>query len=353
MTAVKPAEAEHQPTAKTEMTKKTGWWADDASEPVRRNLGLVGVLVAIWIVGAITVPRIFIDPTQLWNNELIVLQQSAAIGVIAIGMTFVIIGGGIDLSVGALVALTSVWCTTQATQAFGPTGMVFTALLVGAIAGLVNGFLIAYGRVVAFIATLAMLVSARGLAQLISGKRTQRVNTENAAITNIAENRLLGIPYLVWILLVVGVIGWFLLNRTTFGRRTFAVGGNPEAARLAGINLRLHTMLLYGLSGICCGIGAVMVVAQATAGAPDHGDLYELDAIAAAIIGGTALAGGRGSIVGAILGVLVFKGITNLFIVNNLEQEYQLIVKGAIIIGAVLLQQFRVSSLPQFRKSPT
>jgi ribose transport system permease protein len=249
--------------------------------------------------------------------------------------------------------LTSVWCTTQATQEFGPTGMVFTALLVGTLAGLVNGFLIAYGRVVAFIATLAMLVSARGLAQLISGKRTQRVNTGNVTITDIAEKRFLDLPYLVWILLVVGVVGWILLNRTTFGRRTFAVGGNPEAARLAGINLKLHTMMLYGLSGLCCGIGAIMVVAQATAGAPDHGDLYELDAIAAAIIGGTALAGGRGSIVGAILGVLVFKGITNLFIVNNLEQEYQLIVKGAIIIGAVLLQQFRVGALTQFRKSST
>jgi ribose transport system permease protein len=356
MTSVKPAAEttpDGQPTAAAELTKKRGWWADDASEPVRRNLGLVGVLVAIWIVGAITVPRIFLDPEQLWNNWLIILQQSAAIGVIAIGMTFVIIGGGIDLSVGALVALSSVWCTTVATQEFGPTGMVFTAIVVGTIAGLVNGFLIAYGRVVAFIATLAMLVSARGLAQLISGKRTQRVTAENAAITNIAENRFLGIPILVWMLLVVGVIGWVLLNRTTFGRRTFAVGGNPEAARLAGINLRLHTMLLYGLSGLCCGIAAIMVVAQATAGAPDHGDLYELDAIAAAIIGGTALAGGRGSIVGAILGVLVFKGITNLFIVNNLEQEYQLIVKGVIIVGAVLLQQVNFSSLPQLRKSPT
>jgi ribose transport system permease protein len=327
------------------------WWADQAAEPVRRNIGLVGVLVAIWIVGAITVPRIFLDAGQLWDNELIVLQQSAAIGVIAIGMTFVIIGGGIDLSVGALVALASIWCTTQATQAFGPAGMVFAAVIVGTCAGLINGFLVAYGRVVPFIATLAMLVAARGLAQLISGKLTQRVNRENVAITDIAENRLLGVPILVWMLLVVGAIGWVLLNRTTFGRRTFAVGGNPEAARLAGINLRLHTMLLYGLSGLCCGIAALMVVAQATAGAPDHGDLYELDAIAAAIIGGTALAGGRGSIVGAILGVLIFKGITNLFIVNNLEQEYQLIVKGAIIVGAVLVQQFRVGTL-RLRPTP-
>jgi ribose transport system permease protein len=341
-----PAEQRPAPPARR-------WWSDDASEPVRRNLGLVAVLAAIWVVGAITVPRIFLDVGQLWQNELIVLQQSAAIGVIAIGMTFVIIGGGIDLSVGALVALTSIWCTTQATQAFGPGGMVFAALAVGTCAGLINGLLVAYGRIVPFIATLAMLVAARGLAQLISGKLTQRVNPENAAITNLAESRLLGVPILVWMLAVIGVAGWILLNRTTFGRRTFAVGGNPEAARLAGINLRVHTALLYALSGLCCGIAALMVVAQATAGAPDHGDLYELDAIAAAIIGGAALAGGRGSVVGAILGVLVFKGITNLFIVNNLEQEYQLIVKGAIIIGAVLLQQFRVGALRQLtRPSP-
>jgi len=328
-------------------------WADDAREPIRRNLGLVAVLVAIWVVGAATVPRIFLDAGQLWRNELIVLQQAAAIGVITVGMTFVIIGGGIDLSVGALVALASIWCTTQATQAFGPAGMVFAAVAVGTGAGLVNGVLVAYGRVVPFIATLAMLVAARGLAQLISGKLTQRVNPENAAVTDIAEHRLLGIPILAWMLVVAGAIGWVLLNRTTFGRRTFAVGGNAEAARLAGINVRLHTTLLYALSGLCCGIAALMVVAQATAGAPDHGELYELDAIAAAIIGGTALSGGRGSIVGAVLGVLVFKGITNLFIVNNLEQEYQLIVKGAIIVGAVLLQQLRVGALRQrARPSP-
>ena len=345
-----PAETAPEPAGAPTLDRRTGWWADDASEPVRRNLGLVVVLVAIWVVGAITVPRIFLHAGQLWDNELIVLQQSAAIGVIAIGMTFVIIGGGIDLSVGALVALTSVWCTTQATQAYGPAGMVFAALVVGTIAGLVNGFLIAYGRVVAFIATLAMLVAARGLAQLISGKRTQRVNIENVAITNIAENRILGIPILVWMLLVVGAIGWVVLNRTTFGRRTFATGGNPEAARLAGINLRLHTMLLYGLSGLCCGIAAIMLTSQATSAQAAMANLYELDAIAAAIIGGTLLSGGRGTIIGALFGVLVFSTITNLFAINNLSTEVQNMVKGGIIVAAVLIQQFRYRSLTQLLK---
>jgi ribose transport system permease protein len=260
-------------------------------------------------------------------------------------MTFVMISGGIDLSVGALVALTSVWCTTVATQEFGAAGMIFTALAVGTVAGAVNGLLIAYGRIVPFIATLAMLVAARGLAQKISGKLTQRVDPANGFVADLSVQKVFEIPALVLILLGVAALGWILLNRTTFGRRTFAIGGNAEAARLAGINIRRHTLLLYALSGLCCGIAAIIVVSLSSAGAADHGDLYELDAIAAAIIGGTALSGGRGTIVGAILGVIVFKGITNLFIVNNLEQEYQLIVKGAIIIGAVLVQQFRVTSL--------
>ena len=339
------AVAEPPPVADPPVPAKRSWWGGEGSEPVKRNLGLVGVLVAILAVGAITRPALFLDPTWLLNNELLVLTQASAIGIIAVGMTFVMIGGGIDLSVGALVALTSVWCTTVATQEFGSIGMVFTALVVGTIAGAVNGFLIAYGRLVPFIATLAMLVSARGLAQQISGKLTQRVDSANAFIRDLSFQKVLGIPVLVLIMLAVGVLGWVLLNRTTFGRRTFAIGGNAEASRLAGINIRRHTLFLYALSGLCCGIAAIVVVSLSSAGAADHGDLYELDAIAAAIIGGTALSGGRGTIVGSLLGVVVFKGITNLFIVNNLEQEYQLIVKGAIIVGAVLVQQFRVSSL--------
>lgn len=332
-------------------TTSSSWWRSDGAEPVKRNLVLVGVLVAIFVVGMMTRPDLFLDPAWVWNNELLILTQASAIGVITVGMTFVMISGGIDLSVGALVALTSVWCTTVATQEFGPGGMIFTALLVGTGAGLVNGVLIAYGRIVPFIATLAMLVAARGVAQMISGKLTQRVSSDNNLITNLSTTKWLGIPALVVILLVVAALGWVLLNRTTFGRRTFAIGGNAEAARLAGINIRRHTMWVYALSGLCCGIGAIIVVSLSSAGAADHGDLYELDAIAAAIIGGTALTGGRGTIVGSILGVIVFKGITNLFIVNNLEQEYQLIVKGAIIVAAVLVQGFNINNMIRRRKA--
>jgi ribose transport system permease protein len=213
---------------------------------------------------------------------------------------------------------------------------------------MVNGVLISYGRMAPFIATLAMMVIARGLAQKISGKSTQVVKVN--AITDIAQNTVFGIPWLVIIFLVTAAAGWVLLNRTTFGRRTAAIGGNVEAARLAGINVTRTKLLLYGLSGLCCGIGALIVTAQANSGSSDHGNLYELQAIAAVIIGGTALAGGRGTIVGTVLGVLVFTQITNLFIVNNLPIEYQLIAQGVIIIAAVLIQQFRVGTIR--RRSP-
>lgn len=221
--------------------------------------------------------------------------------------------------------------------------MVFTALVVGLAVGLVNGVLIAYGKLVSFIATLAMLVAARGLAAQISGKQTQ-VST-NDTINSIATTKLLGIPLLVWILGLVVAAGWVLLNRTTFGRRTVAVGGNPEAARLAGINVKRHTVLLFMLSGLCCGIAAIMLTSQATSAQAAMANLYELDAIAAAIIGGTLLSGGRGTIIGALFGVLVFSTITNLFAINNLATEVQNMVKGGIIVAAVLLQQFRFRSL--------
>jgi len=297
-----------------------------------RNLGLIAVLTVLAVVGAVTSEN-FLTSDNLRN----ILVSSSVIGVVTVGATFVIIGGGIDLSVGALVALASVWATTVATQSYGPWMMVLCALLVGAGAGLVNGLLIAYGRLVPFIVTLAMLVSARGLAAKLSDNRTQIVTQDS--IKQIARADLVGVPVMVLVLAVVAAIGWALLNRTTFGRRTFAIGGNAEAARLAGIDVRRTTAQLYMLSGTCCGIAAVMMMARTTTGSSTHGGLFELDAIAAVIIGGTLLTGGRGTLIGSILGVLVFTMITNIFILNNLATEVQNIAKGLIIVGAVLLQR--------------
>jgi ribose transport system permease protein len=322
------------------------WWRGDAGDASRRNLGLVGVLIVLIIIGIITRPDLYSQSGWVWDNVLSILKLASVVGVVTVGMTFVIIGGGIDLSVGAIVALAGVWCTTLATQEYGAGGMIFTALVVGAAVGVINGALISYGRLVPFISTLAMLVAARGLAAEISGKQTQV--SSNVVINDIASAKLLGIPLLVYILAAVVAAGWVLLNRTTFGRRTVAVGGNPEAARLAGINVKRHTLLLYALSGLCCGIAAIMLTAQANSAQAAMANLYELDAIAAAIIGGTLLSGGRGTIVGSLLGVIIFSTITNLFAINGLSVEAQNMVKGGIIVAAVLVQQVKFKTVTQF-----
>lgn len=307
------------------------------STSIGRNLGLLVALVLLCIVGAVTAGDRFVDG----NNMLTILRLAAVVGVVSIGMTFVITGGGIDLSVGAILALASVWCTTLATQQFANDThwifMVTTAIAVGAACGLVNGLLISYGGVVPFIATLAMLASARGLAEIISNRRTQIVDVPGFSDFFGAE--VLGVPVLVIIFVLVAAAGWVLLNRTTFGRRTLAVGGNPEAARLAGINVKRHTVYLYVLVGVCCGIAALMLVSRTTTGSSTHGTLLELDAIAAVVIGGTLLSGGRGTIVGTVFGVLIFTTLTNVFTLNNRSISEQSLLKGAIIVAAVLLQQ--------------
>jgi ribose transport system permease protein len=320
-------------TRRTESSKGVGGLL---SGPAGRNLGLVIALVVLCIVGVVTAGDRFADV----DNILTILRLSAVIGVVSIGMTFVIIGGGIDLSVGAILALASVWATTLATQAlaedFHWIVMVVTAILVGAGCGLVNGVVIAYGRLVAFIATLAMLIAARGLAEILANRRTQIVQSRD--FLSFFSGDVLGIPVLVIIWALVSIVGWIMLNRTTFGRRTFAVGGNAEAARLAGIRVQRHTVKLYVLSGVCCGIAAVMMMARTTTGSSTHGTLYELYAIAAVVIGGTLLIGGRGTIVGTVLGGLIFTTLGNIFTLNNLSSSAQAVTTGVIIVLAVLLQ---------------
>ncbi|GEA86566.1 ABC transporter permease [Cellulomonas cellasea] len=302
-----------------------------------RNIGLVIALAVLCAVGVATAG----DRFASLDNIMTILRLAAVIGVLSIGMTFVITGGGIDLSVGSVLGLASVWATTIATQTMAQDThwivMVLTALAVGTVCGLVNGVLIAYGQVVAFIATLAMMVGARGLAEVIANRRTQIVRVPE--FLDVFRAEPLGVSVIVWIFVVVAVAGWVLLNRTTFGRRTLAVGGNPEAARLAGIRIRRHTMYLYAISGLTAGIAGVMMLARTTAGSSTNGQLYELDAIAAVVVGGTLLAGGRGTIVGTVFGVLIFSTLTNVFTQNNLSISAQSVAKGAIIVLAVLLQQ--------------
>ena len=331
------------PSAESRQAERAAGNGDQSSMSVLmsgsfgRNIGLVLALLLICAAGVFTAGDRFASV----DNVLTVLRFASALGVVAIGMTFVITGGGIDLSVGALVALCSVWATTFATQTMAEDTtwlvMVFAALAVGAGAGLVNGLIIAYGKVVPFITTLAMLAAARGLAEIISERRTQIITVDG--YLDFFRSDFLGVPVLVLIFALVAVAGWVLLNRTTFGRRTLAVGGNPEAARLAGINVNRHTVMLYVLVGVCCGLAALMLAARTTTGSSTHGYLWELEAIAAVVIGGTLLSGGRGTIVGTVLGVLIFATLSNVFTLNNQDTSTQAVAKGLIIVVAVLLQQ--------------
>ena len=315
-------------------TRRASSWL---SGPAVRNLGLVVALALICVVGVITGGERFADV----DNVLTILRLASVVGVLSIGMTFVITSGGIDLSVGSVMGLSTVWATTLATQTmaedFHWTLMVLTALAVGTAAGLINGAIIAYGRVVPFIATLAMLASARGLAEMISDRQTQRVTV--TGFMEFFRADWIGVPVLVWIFAIVSVAGWFLLNRTTFGRRTVAIGGNEEASRLAGIKVKRHTLYIYGLAGLTAGIAGVMMLGRTTAGSSTHGMLVELDVIAAVVVGGTLLIGGRGTIFGTVLGVLIFSTLTNVFTMNNMSSSAQNVAKGLIIVAAVLLQQ--------------
>ncbi|MGW9551353.1 ABC transporter permease [Citricoccus zhacaiensis] len=302
-----------------------------------RSLGLVIALAALVAIGLITSGERFLAV----ENILTILRHASIIGVISIGITFVITAGGIDLSVGSVMGLTTVVASLASVQLAATQStwlvMVLVALLVGGIAGLVNGVIIAYGNVVAFIATLAMLVAARGLAELISGRRTLIVN--NGDFLDFMRADFLGVPVLVWIFALVAAAGWFLLNRTTFGRRTVAIGGNLEASRLAGVKVKRHLVYLYVLAGLAAGIAGLMMMGRTTAGTSTHGLLYELDAIAAVVVGGTLLIGGRGTIMGTVLGVLIFSTLTNVFTQNNMDTSVQALAKGLIIVVAVLLQQ--------------
>lgn len=302
-----------------------------------RSIGLIIALLALFLVGTITAGDRFAN----FENVLTIIRFASIIGVISIGMTFVITAGGIDLSVGSVLGLASVVATLSWVQDFADSTnwiiMVIVALAVGAGAGLINGIVIAYGNVVAFIATLAMLVAARGLAEVLANRTTQIVRQQG--FLDFFRGDILGVSILIWIFALVVVAGWFLLNRTTFGRRTVAIGGNLEAARLAGIKVKRHIMYIYVLAGLTAGIAGVMMLARTTAGTSTHGTLYELDAIAAVVVGGTLLVGGRGTIMGTVLGVLIFSTLTNVFTQNNLSTSVQAIAKGVIIVVAVLLQQ--------------
>ena len=276
------------------------------------------------------------------------LTQASVVGVIAIGMTFVIATGGIDLSVGSMLAAAGVFGGVLVDP--DGTHLVFILGAVGfaTLLGTVNATSIAFGRVVPFIATLAMFSIGKGLALLLNDKLPVSLLDLNGgsfgdpapfSLLWFGTGEILGIPVSVYVFLGITIAGWILLNRTRYGRYVVAVGGNREAARIAGVPVRRVIFSVYVLSGLLVGIATVLLCARLGSASPVSGNLYELDAIGAVVIGGTSLVGGRATIVGTFLGVLTFALIFSLMTQLNLSTEVQQVTKGAIVLGAVLLQR--------------
>jgi ribose transport system permease protein len=310
-----------------------------------QEYALAIVVVLLFVAGAILEPDTF--PT--WANIRNMLTQASVIGVLAMGMTFVIATAGIDLSVGSMVAAAGVFGgvmlgdTGTSTLVFVVTAVGFATLL-----GSINAIAVAYGRVVPFIATLAMFSIGRGIALLLNDKLPVSLldlnggNFGDPAVFSLlwfGNGRILGIPVSVYVFLLISVGAWVLLNRTRYGRHVVAVGGNREAARIAGVPVRRIIFSVYVLMGVLAGVATVLLCARLGSASPVSGNLYELDAIGAVVIGGTSLAGGRASIVGTFLGVITFALIFSLMTQLNLSTEVQQVTKGLIVLGAVLLQR--------------
>jgi ribose transport system permease protein len=296
-----------------------------------QEYALVGVVAVLLIAGTILESSFMTS-----DNMLNVLRQASVVGVLAIGMTFVIATGGIDLSVGSMTAAAAVVGGQFADSGSG--AFILGALGMGILLGGINAGAIAYGKVVPFIATLAMFTMARGLALWISDKQPVSI-FDLEFVRWFGNGEVIGIPSAAIVFLAVTAIAWVLLNRTRYGRYVVAVGGNREAARIAGVNVRRIVFSVYVLAGVCVAIAAILVSGRLSSASPIIGELYELDAIAAVVIGGTALSGGRATIVGTFLGVITFALIFNLLTLMDLAVEIQQVTKGLIILAAVLIQR--------------
>ncbi len=300
-------------------------------------LGMLPVLIIICIAFELMSGRF-----MSWQNISIVAQQASINVVLAAGMTFVILTGGIDLSVGSILAASAmVAIMGSLIPDWGMLG-VPAALAVGLGFGLLNGALIALANLPPFIVTLGSLTAVRGVARLL-GEDTTVFNPE-LPFAFIGNGTLFGVPWLVIIALAVVVISWIILRRTVLGTRIYAVGGNPDAARLAGIKVWQILLFVYGAAGLLAGLGGVMAAARLyAANGLQLGMSYELDAIAAVILGGTSFTGGIGSIWGTLIGALIIAILTNGLILVGVSDIWQYIIKGLVIIGAVALDRYRLS----------
>lgn len=301
---------------------------------VRRFFQQWGVLLAL--IALIGLSTFISDQFLTIGNLLNVLRQIAIVGVLAIGMTFVITTAGIDLSVGSMLAVASV-TTASAVGSFGPVGGIITAVLVGAGLGLVNGLGVTLGGVQPFVMTLGMLAFARGLAFVYTDGTP--IPATDPAFLAIGNGRILGVPNPALIFLALVGVAYFVLRHTTFGRSVYAVGSNEEAARLSGIPVRRVKTLVYVISGMTAGVAGLLYASQLGTGTPIAGEAFELDAIGATVVGGTSLFGGQGTIIGSFLGAAIFGVLSNILNLTGVDPFVQRLFQGALIVFAVMIQQ--------------
>jgi ribose transport system permease protein len=290
---------------------------------------LIGLLALSAVLWALT-PH-FLTVANMLN----VAQQTSINAIVAVGMTFVILSGGIDLSVGSIVALSGV-VLGAALQAGQPLPIaLLLALAVGAGCGIVNGALVSWGGLPPFIVTLGMMSIARGAALLYTEGRP--VSGFDDGFRSMATGQIALIPSSVALMIAVYAIAHVILTRTTFGRYVYAIGGNEEAARLSGVRVRLYKTLIYGVAGLMSAVAAVILTARLNSAQPIAGMMYELDAIAATVIGGTSLMGGEGTLVGTLVGALIMGVLRNGLNLLGVSSFLQQIVIGGVIVGAVLV----------------
>ena len=311
-----------------------------------RKYGIFLVFIAMLIVASILSPA-FLSPTNLIN----VVRQMSVVGLIALGVTGVIVSAGIDLSSGSVVGLSAVVAASLAqlpdyAAAYykGLNLPVFVAVVaacaVGALVGLLNGSLVAKTRIPPFIATLGTLTTIRGLAYLYTSGRPVSDLTDDYNF--IGQGDFLGIPVPILILVIMAIITHVLYSQTKFGKYIYAIGGNEQAARVSGINVSKYKMLMYVYAGLLSGLAGLVVSARIGSGQSGQGVGYELDAIAAAVIGGASLsAGGIGTVAGTIVGALIIGVLNNILDLTNVSAYWQQIVKGCIIVGAVIIDQLK------------
>lgn len=306
------------------------------SNVIQQFLAFASLIVLI-LFFSIASPNFF-----QFDNIIGILLSTSVIGILALGATFVIITAGIDLSVGTVMTLSSVMTGVFVTMWGTPTIVgVIGGILTGALAGLLSGLAIAKMKIPPFIATLAMMMIAKGLALVISGAKPLYFTSFPGFIEISMGSIIPGIPNAVLIFFGMAIIGGVILNKTVIGRYTYALGSNEEATRLSGVNVYKWKVIIYMIAGVFTGVAGIVMASRLNSAQPALGQGYELEAIAAVVIGGTSLSGGKGTILGTVIGALIMSVLTNGLRIMSVPQEWQTVVVGVVILFAVFADVLR------------